>query len=262
MLKTAFELFTETTREEHPLSFLTGEEKCYAFAKGERGFYYITRSGASWKIVHVTKRNQLTAKVVWRRYAPEFPTPPTSKKLEYFESVMESKVKPEKKRVIVKDTQVKRFYTWERKLTYTEPGLNEYCSIVEAIQICKTICKDFDWTKPIKVRYLKQRKNYANGGFSYGSNIEIIDPNVQTVYHEIAHIAHTRLAKQLTGTAAIKQEAHGKEFAAIYAFLFKKYTPFKAVLESLTWEQIDVDMELYNKLVELYWNSTENKIDS
>lgn len=260
MLKTSFELFNDTTREEHPLSFLSTDEKCYAFAKGERGFYYITRSGASWKIVHVSKRNQKTAKVVWRRYAPEFPTPPSIAKLQYFESVIDSKVKPEKpKRVSPKDTQVKKFYKWEKETTFLY-DMNQYQSISDANKTCEKICRDFGWKYPIKVRYLKQRKNYANGGFSYYSNIDIIDPNVQTIMHEIAHIAHNRLAKELTGTMARNHAAHGPEFVAIYAFLFKKYTGFKDILQSLNWEQIDIDMELYNKLVELYWNSPEDKV--
>lgn len=260
MLKTPFELFSDTTREEHPLSFLSPDEKCYAFAKAERGFLYVIRNGSTWKVALTYKRNQKTAKVLWRRYAPEFPTPPSAAKLEYFAKVIDDNFVMPKKKAWPKDTQAKKFYAWEKETTHLY-DLNQYQAISYAIKTCKTICEDFGWKYPIKVRYLKQRKNYAYGGFSYGSNIDILDPNVQTILHEVAHIAHNRLAKELTGTMARNHAAHGPEFVAIYAFLFKKYTGFKTILESLNWEQISIDMDLYNKLVDLYWEKREPKIE-
>lgn len=262
-IKTSFELLNDSLREEHPLAFLSAGEKCYAFAKASNGYVYVTRSGDTWKILHVSKRNQKRAKVLWRRHAPNFKIPPTAERLLYFESLLEDgKIKVKKPRLYPKDKQVKKFYDWERRQTHTEIGMNEYCSIVDSIRICDVICRDFGFDKPIKVRYLKQRKNYAYGGYSYGSNIDIIDPNVQTIYHEISHIIHTRLATKLTGVSALKHQAHGKEFAAFYAFIFKKYTSFKTVVESLKWEQIEFDQEIYDKLVELYWEKPDNSIDS
>lgn len=251
--KSSFELLTEITRAEHPLSFLTEGERCYAFAKNDKGFFYVTRSGSTWKVVHVSKRNQKTGKVVWRRYAPDWKVPPTSARLAYFESLLaERKINVRKpRRMYPKDLQVKKLYAWEGKTLYDAVGLNDYTSLREALELTNEICKDFNM-KPIKIIYLKQRKNYAIGGFSSGSTIELLDYNKQTILHEVAHIVHGRLCKTITGESHFRHSHHGGVFAAIYAYILFRYGNFKNVVSSMEWEGLDFSHETYRKLFELF----------
>lgn len=256
-LKSSFTRIDESNAEQHPLLFLAKNESCWAFAKAQRGYFYLVLKGATWKVIHVNRRNAIEKfTVVWRKYLPQYKIPLTRVQVENIENkLIEGKIKTYRyKSRYPKDKQVKAVYAWEQKFDTLWPSAVESLLPADGKELVNVIVEDLG-LKPVRIIHKNARKNGRYDALAYGGyKIELFSTSKAVLLHELAHSIHTQFSKELLGGPPYRYQSHGKEFVSFYLYLLLRYAQMdeKFITESLTWDEIVWDETLLNTLKEKY----------
>lgn len=266
-LKSSFMVINETNSEQHPLLFLDKNDRCWAFAKAQRGYFYLVHKGSTWKVYHVNRRNaQKEFTVVWRKYLPKYTIPLSREQLAFIEEkVIDAKVKIYRyKSRYPRDKQVNKVYTWERKFDVLWPDVRTVLSPDEARALANEVVIDLG-LRPIKVIHRNPRKNGRYDALAFGGyRIDLFKTTRLDLLHELGHTTMCQLSKRLLGAPPYKFQVHGPQFVAFYSYLLHRYGGVEksVITNSLTWDEVQRDNCLLKLLEDTFSNSATLVIDS